>query len=65
MKTDIKVINVEYDTGGQPDKKQIGWELLTWLQQGYRLAARDEILGEKPSQHYTVLTFAKDAAMLK
>lgn len=57
---DLKVINVEHNPAGKPDKKGIGRQLLTWLQQGYRLVRRDEVLGERKTHDYTMLTFAKD-----
>ena len=60
MNTDIRVINVEYNTAGKPDKKSIGRQLITWLHQGYRLVERNEIIGERKTQNYTMLTFAKE-----
>ncbi len=61
MDTDVKIIKVAYNVAGRPDKKSIGRQLITWLQQGYRLVSRDEIIGECETQNHTVLTFAKDA----
>lgn len=60
MHQDVKVINVEHTRTGTPDKKSIGWQLLTWLPKGYRLIERAEIIGERQSQNYTMLTFARD-----
>ncbi len=61
MDTDVKIIKVAYNIAGQPDKKGIGRQLITWFQQGYRLVDRDEIIGECKAQNYTMLTFSKDA----
>lgn len=60
MSKDVKVINVEHNIAGKPDKKNIGRQLLKWLHQGYRLVDRDEIIGERKTQNYTMLTFAKE-----
>jgi hypothetical protein len=65
MNTDIKVINVEYNLVGKPDKKGIGRQLLKWLHRGYRLVERAEIIGERKSQNYTMLTFAKEISSLR
>lgn len=60
MNKQVKVINVEHDMAGKPDKKNIGWQLIKWLHQGYRLVDRNEIIGERKTRNYTMLTFKKD-----
>jgi hypothetical protein len=56
----VKVINVDYNAAGKPDKKSIGWQIITWLRRGYALARRDEITGGQRTQDYTLLTFVKE-----
>ncbi len=60
MQRDVKIINVDHTDAGIPDKKGIGWQLLTWLTQGYRLIRRDEVIGESDATDYTLLTFARE-----
>lgn len=61
MNREIKIIHVAHNAAGLPDKKGVGRELITWLQQDYRLVNRVEVAGDRTTQSHTVLTFRKEA----
>ncbi len=60
MSKDVKIITVNYNASGTPDRKNIGRQLIMWLHQGYRLVSRDEIVGQRNTQNFTRLTFSKE-----